>query len=271
MFAKNTLKLTLGLTLTSLLLSACGGGDGGDNTPPARSKGSISGMVFDAPVNGAKIEVFEFKNGNLGRKLANTTSDAFGNYLLEFESSSMPLFVVAKEGSYTDPFTNETVSVSNAKTLKFEGVVNFKEGSEQKLMLTPLSNLAAGLAKYKISQGATDESAFSTALDSINSMYGFDVNETKPIDITKGGQSSFASTGHQYGALLTAYSSYSYDLVKKYGNSDNVYTSMHFADIQYRDVIADGVLDGLEVSQTSGAVTPPQLWTEKDKQRRLHT
>ncbi len=84
MFAKNTLKLTLGLTLTSLLLSACGGGDGGDNTPPARSKGSISGMVFDAPVNGAKIEVFEFKNGNLGRKLANTTSDAFGNYLLEF-------------------------------------------------------------------------------------------------------------------------------------------------------------------------------------------
>ncbi|MGU3846967.1 hypothetical protein ACVZHT_36085, partial [Vibrio diabolicus] len=88
-------------------------------------------------------------------------------------------------------FTNETVSVSNAKTLKFEGVVNFKEGSEQKLMLTPLSNLAAGLAKYKISQGSTDESAFSTALDSINSMYGFDVNETKPIDITKGGQSSF--------------------------------------------------------------------------------
>ncbi len=63
--------------------------------------------------------------------MANTTSDAFGNYLLEFESSSMPLFVVAKEGSYTDPFTNETVSVSNAKTLKFEGVVNFKEGSEQ--------------------------------------------------------------------------------------------------------------------------------------------
>ncbi|MFH4477290.1 tandem large repeat [Vibrio alginolyticus] len=263
MFAKNTLKLTLGLTLTSLLLSACGGGDGGDNTPPARSKGSISGMVFDAPVNGAKIEVFEFKNGNLGRKLANTTSDAFGNYLLEFESSSMPLFVVAKEGSYTDPFTNETVSVSNAKTLKFEGVVNFKEGSEQKLMLTPLSNLAAGLAKYKISQGATDESAFSTALDSINSMYGFDVNETKPIDITKGGQSSFASTGHQYGALLTAYSSYSYDLIKKYGNSDNVYTSMHFADIQYRDVIADGVLDGLEVSKTSGAVTPLSFGQKK--------
>lgn len=48
---------------TSLLLSACGGGDGGDNTPPARNTGTISGNVFDAPVNGAKIEVFEFKDG----------------------------------------------------------------------------------------------------------------------------------------------------------------------------------------------------------------
>ena len=52
----------------SLLLSACGGGDGGDNTPPARNTGSISGNVFDAPVNGAKIDVFEYKDGKVGRK-----------------------------------------------------------------------------------------------------------------------------------------------------------------------------------------------------------
>ncbi|WP_206747743.1 hypothetical protein, partial [Vibrio lentus] len=55
MFTKNTLKSTLGLIVTSLILSACGGGEGGgDNTPPARNTGSISGNVFDAPVSGAK-------------------------------------------------------------------------------------------------------------------------------------------------------------------------------------------------------------------------
>ncbi|MGL0989806.1 Ig-like domain-containing protein, partial [Vibrio vulnificus] len=242
---------------TSLLLSACGGGDGADNTPPARNKGSISGNVFDAPVNGAKIDVFEYKNGKVGRKLDSTTSDAFGDYKLEFESSSMPLYVVALQGSYTDPLTKEIVSSSANKTLRLEGVVNFSEGSDQKLMLTPLTNIVSGLAKYKIANGDSGSDAVSEALDSINGMYGFNVNETKPIDITKGGQSSFATPGHQYGALLTAYSSYSYDLIEKYGQSeDKVYTSMHFADIQYRDVIADGLLNGFEISGSTGAVTP---------------
>ncbi|MEH0670313.1 tandem large repeat, partial [Vibrio owensii] len=241
----------------SLLLSACGGGDGGDNTPPARNTGSISGNVFDAPVNGAKIEVFEYKDGKVGRLLASTTSDAFGDYKLEFESSSMPLYVVAQQGSYTDPLTKEIVSSSAGKTLRLEGVVNFSEGSDQKLMLTPLTNIVSGLAKYKISGGESGSDAVSEALDSINGMYGFNVNETTPIDITKGGQSSFATPGHQYGSLLTAYSSFSYDLIEKYGQSeDNVYTSMHFADIQFRDVIADGLLDGLEISDSTGAVTP---------------
>ncbi|MFS1473710.1 tandem large repeat [Vibrio lentus] len=265
MFTKNTLKSTLGLIVTSLILSACGGGEGGgDNTPPARNTGSISGNVFDAPVSGAKIEVFEYKDGNLGRKLASTTSDAFGDYKVEFESSSMPLFIVAKEGSYTDPLTKNTVSVSNGKTLRLEAMLNYKEGRDQNLMLTPLTNIVSGLTQYKVGRGVSDSTAISESLNSINDMYGFDVNETTPIDITKGGQSSFATSGHQYGVLLTAYSSYSYDLIQKYGDTQsNIYTSMHLADIQYRDVIADGLLDGLEISTVSGGVTPLTFGQQK--------
>ncbi|MDF4844969.1 hypothetical protein P3540_24230, partial [Vibrio parahaemolyticus] len=183
---------------------------------------------------------------------------------VEFESSSMPLYVVAQQGSYTDPLTKEIVSSSVGKTLRLEGVVNFSEGSNQKLMLTPLTNIVSGFAKYKIAGGVSGSDAVSQALDSINGMYGFDVNETTPIDITKGGQSSFATPGHQYGALLTAYSSYSYDMIQRYGQSeDNVYTSMHLADVQFRDVIADGLLDGLEISEATGAVTPLTFGQQK--------
>lgn len=149
MFTKNTIKPTLGLMAASLLLSACGGGDDGDNTPPARNAGSISGNVYDAPVNGAKIDVFEYKDGKVGRKLDSTTSNAFGDYKLEFESSSMPLYVVAQQGSYTDPLTKEIVSSSANKTLRLEGIVNFSEGSDQKLMLTPLTNIVSGLRSIK--------------------------------------------------------------------------------------------------------------------------
>ncbi|MEZ9441016.1 tandem large repeat, partial [Vibrio atlanticus] len=265
MFTKYTHKSTLGLIVTSFFLSACGGGEGGgDNIPPARNTGSISGNVYDAPVSGAKIEVFEYKDGNLGRKLASTTSDAFGDYKVEFESSSMPLFIVAKEGSYTDPLTKNTVSSSNGKTLRLEAMVNYKEGGDQSLMITPLTNIVSGLTKYKIGKGSSDSDAISESINSINDMYGFNVNETKPIDITKGGQSSFATSGHKYGALLTAYSSFANDLIQKYGETQSdIYTSIHLADIQYRDVIADGLLDGQEISAVSGGVTPLTFGQQK--------
>ncbi|WP_415668824.1 tandem large repeat, partial [Vibrio tubiashii] len=265
MFTKNILKLYLSLLAASLILTACGGGgDGGsDNTPRARETGIIYGNVFDAPVYGATVNVWEYDDGKLGRKLASATTDSVGNYKLEFEASSRPLLVRSEGGGYTDPLTKETVSVSNGNVLKLDAVINYSEGKTHSLMLTPLTNIAAGLAKYKISKGEAGSSAISSAIGSVNTMYGFNVNETLPIDITKGGQSGYATPGHQYGALLTAYSSLSYDMIKKHGNSDNVYTSMHLADIQYRDVVADGLLNGEEISPITGGLTKSTFGQKK--------
>lgn len=261
MFTKKSFAWMLNLVMASLLLSACGGE--GDSTPPARTQSTISGNVFDAPVNGASVHIWEYDGGNIGRKLATTTTDAFGDYRVDIESISQPLLISAQGGSYTDPLTNEIVSVSNDKILRLDGVINFSEGSNQNVMLTPLSNIAAGLAKYKMAQGVSSRDAVSQSISTISNMYGFNVNETRPIDITRGGQSSYASAGHKYGALLTAYSSYSHDLIGKYGDSNHIYTSMHLADIQYRDVVSDGLLNGEEISQVTGALTPLSFGRER--------
>ena len=88
--------------------------------------------------------------------LVKTLVNLFGpccSFTVNIFKSSMPLYVVAQQGSYTDPLTKEIVSSSAGKTLRLEGVVNFSEGSDQKLMLTPLTNIVSGLAKYKISGG----------------------------------------------------------------------------------------------------------------------
>ncbi|MCW8345658.1 Ig-like domain-containing protein, partial [Vibrio sp. ZSDZ65] len=257
MFNKNTLYITLISILTSIILAACGGESGGSSSAPAaRKSGTIFGTVFDAPVYGASVSVWEYENEQIGRQLGLSHTDAFGNYSIQVVSSSRPLLVRAEGGSYTDPLTKEIISVSNGKILKLDSVINYSEGLSQSLMITPLTNITAGLAKYKQSKGASTENAINGALDTVNSMYGFDVNRTEPIDITNGGQSSFATPGHKYGALLTAYSSYSNDLIEKYGNSSNVYTSMNLADIQYRDIVSDGYLDGKEILETGGGVTP---------------
>lgn len=73
--------------------------------------------------------------------------------------------------------------------------MNFSEGSNQKLMLTPLTNIVSGFAKYKIAGGVSGSDAVSQALDSINGMYGFDVNETTPMILLKVGRVALQRRG----------------------------------------------------------------------------
>ncbi|MGR5286348.1 tandem large repeat [Vibrio maritimus] len=246
-------KLYLVRILTLLLvifISSCGGGgEGTDASPNTRKTGTIYGVVFDAPVSGAKVSVWEFRDGKVGRQLGESTTDQLGYYEIDVTTASMPLYVEARGGAYRDPLTDQVITVSNGKSLTMSSVANFAEGSEQPVMVTPLTHMVTGLAEFNVAGGVSMSNAISDALTRFNTMYGFDVNEVRPIDITQGGQSSYAQDGHKYGALLTAYSSYASDLINKYPTEESMtlYTSMHLSDIQYRDIRADGVLDGEEV------------------------
>ncbi|PAT66265.1 hypothetical protein CKA27_19770 [Vibrio coralliilyticus] len=243
---KNIAKLFLTI-LVILSLSSCGGGGGGDSSPRARDKGTISGIVFDAPVSQAVVTAYEYQNGKVGRKLGSTTTSPYGEYSIEVDASSMPLYIEAKGGAYKDPLTGDIVETSEGKPIHIVSVINYGEGNDQDVMLTPLTYMVAGLAEYKIRNGTEASSAIDDALNTINSMYGFNVNSVKPIDITKGGISGSASDGHLYGALLTAYSSYAYDFIDESDNVENVYSSLNLSDIGYRDIVADGLLNGLEL------------------------
>ncbi|NOI79013.1 hypothetical protein F0224_25570, partial [Vibrio coralliilyticus] len=243
---KNIAKLFLTI-LVILSLSSCGGGGGGDSSPRARDKGTISGIVFDAPVSQAVVTAYEYQNGKVGRKLGSTTTSPYGEYSIEVDASSMPLYIEAKGGAYKDPLTGDIVETSKGKPIHIVSVINYGEGNDQDVMLTPLTYMVAGLAEYKIQNGTEASSAIDDALNTINSMYGFNVNSVKPIDITKGGVSGSASDGHLYGALLTAYSSYAYDFIDESGNVENVYSSLNLSDIGYRDIVADGLLNGFEL------------------------
>lgn len=252
MLTQKLLRLFLSILIILPFLNACGGGGGGggkDNSPPSRQSGTISGVVFDAPVTGAKVEAWEFKGGRLGRKLGEAKTDARGHYTMSVTSGSMPVTLIASGGAYKDPFTSKIIESSvGSEILRFESVVNFKEGKNQNVMITPLTYLAAGLIKFKgnISSSGIDES---NAL--VGEMYGFDILSTEPIDPINGPQSSAATDGYKYGMLLTAYSALACDrmLQSCENNNDGVYTSANLSSIQYRDILADGKLDGKAISQ----------------------
>ncbi|OCH27521.1 hypothetical protein A6E13_07180, partial [Aliivibrio fischeri] len=246
------LKLFAGLGLI-LLISSCGG-ESKDTSPPKRETTSVSGILFDAPIAGARVTIWEYANGHLGKKLGDATTSSNGEYSIEVNSGSMPILVQAQGGAYTDPSTNKVVYEGNGKTLKFEATIYFNESKTNKVMLTPLSLIAKGLADYKIKLGYDAISAINSANTTISNMYGFDVHTVEPIDIVRRGQSAYVSDGHKYGAYLTAYSSYALDLSKKYSaeEDDNIYTSFTLSELSYRDIAADGLLDGFEIDSISG-------------------
>ena len=151
----------------------------------------------------------------MGKKLGETTTSSAGEYSIEINSGSMPILVQAQGGAYTDPATGKGVYEGGGMTLKFEATVYFNESKTNKVMLTPLSLIAKGLADYKMKLGNDATSAINNANATISTMYGFNVHTVEPIDIVRRGQSAYVSDGHKYGAYLTAYSSYAFDLSKK--------------------------------------------------------
>ncbi|WFB50706.1 tandem large repeat [Vibrio coralliilyticus] len=242
-----TNKIKLILTILSILsLSSCGGGGGdGDSSPQSRKTGTITGTVFDAPISGGVVTAYEYKNGVLGRELGQTKTNASGEYTLSVDSASMPVYIKVQGGGYRDPFSNNVVRTSSNGVIELASVINFSEGETAQVMITPMTYMVQGLAEYKIKrEGQSASSAINSALSTINSMYGFNVNTVNPIDITTGGHDAVATDGHKYGALLTAYSSYAYSFLENDSTGAETYTSINLARIGYDDIVADGLLDG---------------------------
>ncbi|WP_120512786.1 carboxypeptidase-like regulatory domain-containing protein [Photobacterium salinisoli] len=243
------------LLLLFVLLSACGSEETYPEYPKDRQQGILSGVVFDAAVSNAKVSVYEYNNGKLGRLLAATNTNPDGRFSISLTAGSTPLYIEASGGGYLDPHSKNVVTVNDRGPLKFRAYVNFVEGQSRNVMLTPLTNIAAGLAEYNIQRlGQQTAAAIDSANASVNSQYGFDVFAVEPLDISIGNYSAVATQGHQYGAFLLAYSSAAFELLEKSGGSDKekvIYSSYNLADLQYRDIQATGQLDGWSLDEVS--------------------
>ncbi|MGB7996821.1 MAG: carboxypeptidase-like regulatory domain-containing protein, partial [Photobacterium halotolerans] len=238
-----------------VLLSACGSEETYPEYPKDRQQGILSGVVFDAAVSNARVSVYEFNNGKAGRLLAATNTNPDGRFSIALTAGTTPLYIEANGGGYLDPHSKNVVTVNDRGPLKFRAYVNFVEGQNRNVMLTPLTNIAAGLAEYNFQRlGQQTAAAIESANAAVNSQYGFDVFSVQPLDISVGNYSAVATQGHQYGAFLLAYSSAAYELLEKSGGSDKeklIYTSYNLADLQYRDIQATGQLDGWSLDEVS--------------------
>ena len=89
----------------SAALGACSGGS--DQVPvtstPATATRVVTGQVTKGPLSGAQIDVRAIDSrGQAGAMLAQTTTDAGGNWSVTIAGGNAPLLVVSSGGRYVD-------------------------------------------------------------------------------------------------------------------------------------------------------------------------
>ncbi|WP_420271327.1 hypothetical protein, partial [Moritella viscosa] len=240
------IRSVLSVVLLLNFIVGCGG-ESSSSKPAEREVGHISGVVFDAAVSKSVVSAYEFKNGRVGKLLGFVQTNSKGEYSLEIKAGSMPVYIESVGGGYLDPYTKTPVDSSSVNgPLKLITYINYSEGNNHNVMVTPLTNFSAGLTEYLMDWNKADASAaIRDSKIKISGLYGFDVFSTRPFDLTLEGSSGQVTEQHKYGALLAAYSSYAYEKLNESTLGEkNIYSSYNLSVLQYLDVKSDGILDG---------------------------
>ena len=234
---------TLTAIATALVLTACGSGSSSNNTPPDRPIGKVSGVAYDGLILDGTITVYAF-DGKKGTSLASGKTDAQGNYSLSIQAASQPIMIEVISGHYVEEASG--IPVPLLPTQHLLAVGNYVSGQPITSSVTYWTTLAAGLAEYKISVGASADKAVKQANDDITAILGLDIIAITPKDPTDANnKSATLTTALEYGFAAAALSKWT-ALASTINNRPvhNTYTSIAFAQLAYDDIRYDGLLDG---------------------------
>lgn len=249
------------IVVVSMFLFSCGGsGSGGDSMPGTVPNGGINGVAHDGVLNGSTITVRSYTTGAV---LGTGTTDVNGNYSVAIQTEEPTLLIEAGAGFYVEESSGTSVNL--APDQKLRAVINnYSVNSNVKVSITPFTNLAAGLALYRVNHGMSASAAIATANRDVSSMLGFDIINTVPRDITNSANVAvYTSDEYSYGFMCAAISSWTKYASEKSGELEPAtVNSISFAQIMYNDISADGLLDGVGfdpnkqlVNLSLGAVT----------------
>lgn len=174
--------LGIGLTLTTTLLSGCGGGSSSESTPATTT---ISGSAVKGPVNGATVKALA---ANTGAVLATTTTNSTGAYTFNI-SYNGDVVIEVEGGTYTDEATGLPTSLNQLKA------IISPTGGTQTVHVTPLTYIAYGYA-------GNTSTGFNTALTNLTTQFG--LGSTNLLSTLP----DVSSTANDYGRVLRAMSQY---------------------------------------------------------------
>lgn len=207
-------KLGLSVAIaTALGLTACGGGGGGGGGSSAPTGATVNGTASKGIVIGGKVNAYLFKSDGTPdtTTVATATTDANGDYSLAIPAAhnGKPLYIVVddNDGAATmkcdlangcdkdgDPATTDDITAFGeifdlvAGDLVMSAVLP-ESTATVAINITPLTTVAAELAKSTIGSGASDSSiavSIATANSQVSTTFGLgaDITKIPVVDLT---------------------------------------------------------------------------------------
>ncbi len=225
-----------------------------DATPQRRPSSSVEGFAVDAQIVGGTVTVYSFREGVKGEGLGSTVTDEKGFYTLDLSAPDQHVLIEVKDGSYTEEASGQGVNMKPGQVLR--AVTFYRSGSRVDLMVTPFTNLAAGLVAFKIREGSSIQNAVTEATSAISTMAGIDILTTTPHNITDIENVSTTFTHElKYGFMTAAISSWTAEAsVSNGAEPHTIWNSIGLSQVMYRDISEDGLLDGKGLDPNSGTV-----------------
>jgi trimeric autotransporter adhesin len=162
---------------------------------------NIDGVAFKGPFTSGTVEAHAITaSGNLGALLGTTTVLANGSFTINVGSHVDAVHLTLAGGSYEDEVTGTA-----AQLRPLTSVLPAAFGSPT-ANITPLTTMAATLARRRVGLGATAPAAIDQALMMLEAWFGVpDLLTTVPDDLSAGAATA-GTPEAEYGALLAAIS-----------------------------------------------------------------
>lgn len=238
----------------------CAGDSAGVDAIVERPQQSIRGIVFDAPIADAVVEVYRLDDeiSDLApgqdwsvdkmRLLASTRTDENGAYELMFQAQTGPCLVSAHSGQYTEESSGQLIDVLAEERLW--ALTQCRSAQDQTLTLSWLTSLAYGYARFLHSSGLGLPEAIDRASQTWSGYTGLDITRIEPtrIDYSENLSPSLDDS-LLYGFACAALSRLTHGLSLRGFPQDAVHAqinSVRLTGLAVRDIAFDGLLNGTD-------------------------
>lgn len=221
---------------------------GSTSDPVLPAFGRIFGIGFDGLIQMHSVSVFEYSNAPNGVWITSQQANQDGFFNIRTRYDSVPVKLVLRGGSYVEEADGVLITLDD--THRLFAVDQFPTGTSAAMNITFLTTIAAGYAEYRVSQGDDVTLAIRNANSLVNDLVGFNILTTDPKDVMSADNATtVVSDNIKYGFYAAGISQWTKDTGIKNMSSvlrEAPYNSISFIQIAYRDIKADGKLDGFD-------------------------